>query len=155
MSDYDFSPVKTGHQEVHKTDVPPWMDELDLWVNQAEPRALSLWLIGRLRTITHFGGLSLLDEMHHWYSQPDEKLRWQIFHHAESQGFDTPAGALALSLFWSQGSMSPEGLAPVYPEPHLSGEMLRCVLLMLAAQSADNPAEGFHHLLAQWTKENS
>lgn len=155
MSDCDFSPVKAWHQQVQKREATPWMDELDHWVRQAEPRALSLWLVGRLRTITHSDGLPLLDEICRWYAHPDEQLRWQIFHHAESQGFDTPAGSLALSLFWSQGSMSPEGLAPVYPEPHLSGEMLRCVLLMLAAQSADNPAEGFHHLLAQWTQENA
>ncbi len=67
----------------------------------------------------------------------------------------TEPRALALSLFWSQGSMSPEGLEAVYPEPHLSTGMLRCALLMLATRNADNPADGTRHLLMQWAQEKA
>jgi len=130
-----------------------WEEVLTLWVQQATPRALSLWLLERLREIEPPAFALLLTEMHRWNTHPDEKLRWQIFHHAEILGFDTPAGALALSLFWSEGSMSPEGLEPIYPEPHLSAEMRRCVLLMLATRNTDTPAEGTRHLLAQWNNQ--
>lgn len=129
-----------------------WEEVLTRWVKQAEPRALSLWLLGRLRRCEPPSSAPLLDDMQRWVAVPDEKLRWQIFHHAEILGFDTPAGALALSLFWSQGSMSPEGLEPVYPGPHLSAGMLRCALLMLATRNADNPADGTRHLLMQWAQ---
>lgn len=130
-----------------------WENALSLWVQQATPRALSLWLLQRLYERKDPVCASLLDEMQRWYAQPEESLRWQIFQHAEVLGFDTPAGALALSLFWSEGSMSPEGLEPVYPKPHLSGEMRRCVLLMLATLHSDTPAEGAGHLLAQWMNQ--
>lgn len=132
-----------------------WEETLTRLAKHAEPQTLSFWLINCLRHITPPANAHLLDEMQSWYTQPDEKLRWQIFHHAETLGFDTPVGALALSLFWSRGSMSPEGLEPVYPEPHLSAEMRRCVLLMLATHDCDNPAEGTRRLLAQWTQESA
>jgi len=153
MSDYDYPPAAHGQSNMQQSADDQWEQVLTLWVKQADPRALSLWLLGCLRRIAHPACAQVLDEMQRWYAEPNEKLRWQIFHHAEILGFDTPAGALALSLFWSQGSMSPEGLEPVYPAPHLSGEMRRCVLLMLATRNTDNPADGTRRLLAQWTQE--
>jgi len=149
MSDYGYASA------VQQFSDGEWEDVLTRWVKQAEPLALSLWLLSGVRCIEHTASAQLLDEMQRWYAEPDEKLRWQIFYHAEVLGFDTPAGALALSLFWSQGSMSPEGLEPVYPEPHLSGEMRRCVLLMLATRNTDNPADGTRRLLAQWAQEKA
>ena len=154
MSDYGY-PHSAGaahwHQDAQqRIAAGQWEEALTLWVQQASPRALSLWLIRILRGSAQPATASLLDEMQRWYAEPDEKLRWQIFHHADTLGFETPAGALALSLFWSQGSMSPEGLEPVYPQPHLSPEMRRCVLLMLAAGDPETPAEGTRQLLTQW-----
>ncbi|RJT36255.1 DUF6931 family protein [Rahnella woolbedingensis] len=127
-----------------------WEKSLTLWVEHVKSHELSLWLLKRIVALQHEGSTSLLGEMQRWYVEPEEKLRWKVFYHAEKLGFDTPAGALALSLFWSQGSMSPEGLEPVYPEPHLSGLMLRCVLVMLAALDTDSPARGAAGLLTQW-----
>lgn len=132
-----------------------WEEVLALWVQQTTTRTLGLWLIGCLRDIGQYTSGQLLDEMQRWYAEPNEKLRWQIFHRAEIHGFDTLAGALALSLFWSQGSMSPEGLEPVYPEPRLSAQMLHCVLLMLASLHTDNPADGTRYLLTQWINQEN
>lgn len=75
-----------------------------------------------------------------WLLEPDETLRWRIFQQGNLLGFASPLGALALSLFWSQGSMTPTGLDAVYPEPDLSPTMLLCSLtsscLMLAPEEA-------------------
>jgi hypothetical protein len=151
MSDYGYPASNWQNDAQQQIADGQWEEVLTAWVRQTEPCALSLWLLGCLRAIGLPASCTkLLEEMQRWYEKPDEKLRWQIFYHAEILGFDTPAGALALSLFWSQGSMSPEGLEPVYPEPHLSAEMRRCVLLMLATHNADTPAEGTRRLLAQW-----
>lgn len=155
MSDYGFPPATDGQQAAQLIADSEWEEALTHWVKQADPRELSLWMLGCMRHIAHPDSTQLLDEMQLWYAEPDEKLRWQIFHHAEILGFDTPAGALALSLFWSQGSMSPEGVEPVYPEPHLSAVMRRCVLLMLATRNDDNPADGTRRLLAQWIQEKA
>lgn len=156
MANYDYPPINRGEEDTQQRTDGNWEEKLTLLVNQAEPRELSLWLLGCLRHVVSPASIHLLDEMIQWYAQADEKLRWQIFHHAEALGFETPAGALALSLFWSQGSMSPEGLEPVYPEPHLSAEMRRCVLIMLATHDTDNPADRVHQLLTQWAnKEKS
>lgn len=147
---HDGSPADWQSNALQLLAIGQWEEALTLWVKQAAPHTLSLWLLGCLRTSGQQTCAPLLEEIQHWYARPEEKLRWQIFHHAEILGFDTPAGALALSLFWSQGSMSPEGLEPVYPAPHLSAQMLRCVLLMLATQNTDSPLEGTGHLFTQW-----
>lgn len=151
MSDYGYPASNWQVDAQQQIADGQWEEVLTVWVQQTEPRTLGLWLLGRLREMGQ--PAQLLDEMQRWYAEPDEKLRWQIFHHGEIQGFDTPVGALALSLFWSQGSMSPEGLEPVYPEPHLSAQMRRCVLLMLATRNTDSPADGTRHLLAQWARQ--
>lgn len=89
-----------------------------------------------------------------WLREPDEALRWRIFQHGNLLGFSSPLGALALSLFWSQGSMTPTGLDAVYPDPELSPAMLLCSLksscLMLAIEEA--PLVGARALMAQLQK---
>ncbi|MEW7314510.1 hypothetical protein AB1E22_17710 [Buttiauxella gaviniae] len=157
MSDYSYpqrdAAINRPNDEQRQIIEGQWEEVITSWVQHADARSLSLWLLRNLRAMGQHNDVHLLDEMQRWYEQPDEKLRWQIFRRAETLGFDTPAGALALSLFWSQGSMSPEGLEPVYPEPHLSTEMRRCVVLMLATRNADNPAEGTQRLLTQWLNQ--
>ncbi|CNI51042.1 DUF6931 family protein [Yersinia mollaretii] len=63
-----------------------------------------------------------------WLAEPDDELRWRIFQHGNSLGFASALGAMALSLFWSEGSMAPAGLDAVYPEADLSPTMLLCSL---------------------------
>lgn len=143
------------HNALQLATTGQWEEALTLWSEQATPDKLNLWLLKRLDGVKNASNTQLLGEMQRWITEPEEKLRWKIFHHAEKLGFDTPVGALALSLFWSQGSMSPEGLEPVYPEPHLSGLMRRCVLLMLATLNNDSPAKGTTALLAQWAHQEN
>jgi hypothetical protein len=45
--------------------------------------------------------------------------------------------------------MSPEGLSPIYPDPHLSSQMLHCALVMSAMLLAEDPAEGVGQLIAR------
>lgn len=155
MSYYSDLCVDIGQKEQKYDANSSWEDVLTQWAKNADPHTLSQWLIIIIRPISPLSAIPLLDKMQRWYSNQDEKLRWEIFHHAESIGFDTPAGALALSLFWSQGSMSPEGLEPVYPEPHLSTEMRRSVLMMLATYNSDYPADGAYNLLARWKQDQA
>lgn len=155
MSNHDYPHQVEGWQSDAQQLIAAgrWEEALTLWVQQTPQQALNRWLITCLRKLNCPDSAPLLEKMQHWYAQPEEKLRWQIFNDAEILGFDTPAGALALSLFWSQGSMSPEGLEPVYPEPHLSGKMSQCVLLMLATQNSDNVVASTAHLLTQWANQ--
>jgi hypothetical protein len=97
--------------------------------------------------------VSLLEDMCLWYRKPDDVLRWQIMNKAKLTGLTTPAGALAISLFLSQGSLSPDGLEPVYANPALSPQMLHSALVMFVLQLADRPAEGMPRFCELWARE--
>ncbi|MBU5388690.1 DUF6931 family protein [Citrobacter cronae] len=91
----------------------------------------------------------LLADISQCYLYPEDTLRWKIFNEAQQIGFSTPVGTLALACFWLNGSMSPIGLEPIYPAPHLSHLMIQCVLIMCANLLADIPTEGVHKLLSR------
>lgn len=130
-------------------EISPWEETLRQWSLTLPPVMLGLRLTALLREVMPTTFHSLLDAIAQQYRQPEEKQRWQILEQAKKLGFSTPVGALALSQFWSHGSMSPDGLEPVYPEPELSPQMLHCALVMLVAQLAENPTDGVRQLIAR------
>lgn len=113
-------------------------------------KTLSLWLTHQLARQTCIATIELLSNIRIWLSQSEDKLRWEIFEQSKSLGFNTPAGMLGLSIFWSQGSMSPEGFEPICPDPTASKGILHCVLLMLATSDIHGPEEGARNLITQW-----
>ncbi|EMF07043.1 DUF6931 family protein [Serratia marcescens] len=126
-----------------------WEHTLRQWSQTFYPQALGIRLTLLLRDVMPAATHPLLEAIEQQYRQPDDQRRWQIFEQAQTLGFSSPVGALALSQFWSHGSMSPDELPPVYPEPQLSEQMLHCVLVMTAAQLAETPADGVHQLMAR------
>ncbi|MEZ2578325.1 DUF6931 family protein [Buttiauxella ferragutiae] len=125
-----------------------WEEAIRVWMTSLPVPVLALKLAEQLRNTQPPDTHHLLEAIYKWYHQPEETLRWEIFEQAKEVGFSTPSGALALSLFWSQGSMSPAGLEPIYPDLQLSGQMLHCALVMHIAHLADTPVES----VRQWLK---
>jgi len=60
--------------------------------------------------------LKALEAAEAWVANPSEKRRRAAFDIAETLGFRSAASFAALSVFWSGGSIAPEGLPPV-PAP--------------------------------------
>ncbi|PTA91834.1 hypothetical protein CWM66_11545 [Kosakonia sp. H7A] len=125
-----------------------WEEALQQWRQQYDFKTVVSQLTALLRRFASTDALPLLDDIARYGRQPDETLRWRIFEQAKELGFNTPVGALALSLFWSQGSMSPPDLEPVYPDPQLSQQILNCALVMSACQLSDSPTEGVRLLFS-------
>jgi hypothetical protein len=130
-----------------------WKNVLLQWAASVPVRILASHLAVLLKApVTQPPGMfSLLEDVSQWCRKPDDSLRWKIFEQAKVAGFGTPAGALALSLFWSQGSMSPEGAEPIYPDPTISSNMLQSALLMFVLGLADNPPESTNRFFGLWT----
>lgn len=126
-----------------------WEEALKLWAEALSPQALGMRLATLMQEVTPASHHALLKAIADGYRQPDDTVRWQIFEGAKKVGFSTPVGALALSLFWSYGSMTPPEREPVYPDPALSPRLLHCALVMLVAQLADAPAEGVKILFSR------
>ncbi len=56
-----------------------------------------------------------------WVRRPDEAARRAAHKAAEAAGFKSTEAWAAMAVFWSGGSMSPEGQPPVPPGEHFSG----------------------------------
>lgn len=56
-----------------------------------------------------------------WVRQPAEPARRQAMAHAHATGFGSPEAWAAVAVFWSTGSMAPEGQPDVPPPAHLAG----------------------------------
>ncbi len=124
-----------------------WEEALKCWAHSLPVNRLGSQLVALLRETVPTSLHPLLSEMNQQFSQYDNARRWRIFEQAQSQDLSSPTGALALSLFWANGSMSPDDLPPVYPEPQLSSQMLECALVMLAVELGEPPVEGARHLI--------
>lgn len=138
-----------------RLDAGLWEDALEALIQQIAFPELASWVLQRftreMSDSTPQG--ECLRVMRAWLSdRHEDALRYSIFEQASELGFDTPTGALGLSMFWSQGSMTPAELEPVYPEPHLAALMLHCSLkLLCVAEDPDmTPQEGATRLLQPW-----
>jgi hypothetical protein len=69
-----------------------------------------------------------------WVLDPCEANRRSAGLAGEADRFDTPAGWLAMSAFWSSGSMSRPELPAVPPPPDLTGRVVGGTILLSAVQ---------------------
>jgi hypothetical protein len=67
-----------------------------------------------------------------WLAQPTEEHRQPAMAAAEAAGIGTPAGATAVAVAFSGGSMSEPDLPPVPPPDHLTGSVAATVVIMSA-----------------------
>lgn len=124
-----------------------WEEALHQWTYSLPVSQLGIQLVSLLRETAPADSHPLLAEMHQQYCQYDNARRWRIFEQAQKQDLNSPTGALALSLFWASGSMSPDDLPAVYPDPKLTSQMLGCAVVMLAVELGETPVEGARSLM--------
>ena len=67
-----------------------------------------------------------------WAGQPDEKHRRVAEQSAETAKFSGIGAMLALSAFWSDGSMAPEGNPDVSPDERLTSQGVSAALVSAA-----------------------
>lgn len=131
-----------------------WEETLQQFVQYYSYQELIAWAV-ILPTSKDINFRQCLDDMQCWVLSPNEALRWKVFAQAQAIGFSTVVGALGLSLFWSQGSMTAAEFTPVYPQPHLPEQMLLCALKLLCVELAadDVLPLGAHRLLSHWFEQ--
>jgi hypothetical protein len=74
-----------------------------------------------------------LDRAIAWAYEPDEAKRRACMEAAERLSFEGPAAYAALSVFWSGGSMAPEGMPEVPPDPSLAAIGVGASVLLAVA----------------------
>lgn len=90
-----------------------WQEALDFWINNTDSLTLIKWLAQFISQSSSEEDLVLLQSIFKW-KEGDDEQRWKIFKNSEAAGFSTQTGALGLSLFVSQGSLSPAPYDPVH-----------------------------------------
>jgi hypothetical protein len=76
-----------------------------------------------------------------WVFQPTEENRRAAMEKAEAAGFDTPSAWSAVSVFWSGGSMAPEGMPDAPPDPSLYAIGVGASVLLAIAAGEPQSAE--------------
>jgi hypothetical protein len=76
-----------------------------------------------------------------WAYAPDEAKRRACMEAAENLNFEGAAAYAALSVFWSGGSMAPEGMPEVPPDPSLSAIGVSASVLLAVASGEPNSAD--------------
>jgi hypothetical protein len=89
-----------------------------------------------------------------WLADPTDELRRAAFEAGKRADLGTPAGALALAVFFSGGTMAPAEapVAPIEPAPHLCAKVVALAMTAAVAWDPRNAAElrgafldaGFH-----------
>ena len=85
-----------------------------------------------------------------WAEDPVEKHRRAAEQRAEAAKFSGVGATLALSAFWSDGSIAPEGNPDVLPDERLTSQGVAAALISAAYQGDANKATGrIHAFLAR------
>jgi hypothetical protein len=78
-----------------------------------------------------------LDAAERWIAQPDEDNRRAAWAASEVAGMDTPAGSVAASVFFTGGSVAPDGIPPVPPPAGMHCIVVGAAVVMSAAADAE------------------
>jgi pSer/pThr/pTyr-binding forkhead associated (FHA) protein len=87
-----------------------------------------------------------------WGKAPTEEHRRLAEKSVQELGTGSPAGWVALAAFWSDGSLTPEGLPELPPSPGLTSRAITAALMMVAPHGTPTLAtERYRQYLAQGT----
>lgn len=83
-----------------------------------------------------------------WLDTPDDAKRREAYAAAQTADREAPERTLATAIFYSGGSIAPEGVAPVQPAPGLANR-LAVVAVVQAAYRSSDPKAFFVQALAR------
>ncbi|EJA1280787.1 type VI secretion protein [Escherichia coli] len=126
-----------------------WQDALDFWINNTDSLTLIKWLAQFISQSSSEEDSVLLQSIVKW-KEGDEEQRWEIFKNSESAGFSSQTGVLGLSLFVSQGSLSPAPYEPVHAPSCSVKKIIYGVLMTQSCKAHDTPDEGVFFLFQHW-----
>ncbi len=75
-----------------------------------------------------------------WVRSPSEALRRQCQDLAETMEDMTPEKILLLAIFFSGGSIAPDGQTPVHPKEDVTGHLAGAAIAMTVARASDRGA---------------
>lgn len=88
----------------------------------------------------------LLQKAREWRSRGGEPLRHNLFEQAQCAGFDNPIAGLVLSIFLSEGSVTPPDVDTVFPPPWQALQALSNVMCLILHFYAALPEQQDSHV---------
>lgn len=122
------------------------LEQAVMFIGHALPRFDSAaWAAQRLEESAGHRGVEgadrqALDRALRWVGDPTDEHRRAAYEAAEEAGDDSPERLLGLAIFLSGGSLAPEDLPPVLPEPKLCGR-LAASAVVTACLRLDKPEQ--------------
>ena len=89
-----------------------------------------------------------LEAVRRWVLEPSDEARRLVKDAADANGLESPAGVLALGVFFSGGSLAPADLPPVPPDEHLTARMVANAVQLAAVLSEPEKAPQRHKRMA-------
>ncbi|EBN7971019.1 hypothetical protein BH006_06870 [Salmonella enterica] len=131
-----------------------WDGPLTHWIENHPVEVVQEWIVKYGLRHQLFEGedarrlaTDILTYLHHH----DEALRWSVFYQLDGAGIGDILGSVGLSVFWSGGSLTPEGQPPVYPPAGAATKILLSAgkqLVVLCAPGNDL-SEGVRRFLGE------
>jgi hypothetical protein len=83
-----------------------------------------------------------------WVRHPDDANRRACLPLSETAGLATPAGIIAIGVFYSGGSLAPPEYDPVPPKETLTGQMVMGALILAATREPKLAAARYATMLS-------
>ncbi len=94
--------------------------------------------------------LKCLDTAEQWVYFPNESNRRPAMEAAQAAGLDNPASWASIAVFWSSGSLSPEGLPVVPPPDDLCAKAISgAVMLSAVFREPEKATDKYRQFLGQ------
>ena len=78
-----------------------------------------------------------VDAVERWIKDPSDTRRRAVWESVGAAEDGSPEKLLGTATFLSGGSMAPEDLPPVLPEPHICGKLAAAAILVAAHRTSD------------------
>ncbi len=111
------------------------------YIGHALPRREAIhWAAGLIEAPEDAPARTALDQARRWLEDPADGRRREAYAAAQAADREAPERTLATAIFYSGGSIAPEGVAPVQPAPGLANRLAVVAVIQAAYRSGDHKA---------------
>jgi uncharacterized protein DUF6931 len=115
-------------------------DAVKCWAHALDGRSCVIWslsCIRKLRPNTSPPEEAAMKTIERWLAEPNDENRRAAKAAADEAELSTPAGCVAVAVFFSGGSIAPPQQPEVFPPPHLTAKIAAGgILLAVVAEPA-------------------
>ena len=121
-------------------------DAVKYWAHALEGRSCVLWSLSCIRKLRPDPAppeQAAIQAIEKWLAEPNDENRRAAKLAAEEADLSTPAGCVAMAVFFSEGSIAPPQREAVPPPPHLAEKVAAGGILLAVVDDPVNAVERY------------